>query len=135
MAGEPVGEQCAASPSLLICIGRYPGCACDIPSVNYQVRPGLVHEHSGIDTNTFQFTWARKPWTHFYSYSEEIWRYFRDVAEQFDLLKYMKLRHEIIGAYWDDESGLWNIKIKNLVTGTEFTDTAEIFINGGGILK
>lgn len=57
------------------------------------------------------------------------------MAERFDLMKYMKLRHEIVGAEWDEEGGVWNVKIKNLITGTEFTDTAEIFINGGGILK
>lgn len=83
-----------------------------------------------------QFTWARNPdWSHFYSYSEEIWQYFRDLVDQFDLMKYMKLSHEIVGAYWDDEKGMWDIKIKNIITGVTFTDTCDVFINGGGILK
>ncbi|KAH0844043.1 hypothetical protein FOPE_08936 [Fonsecaea pedrosoi] len=97
---------------------RYPGCACDIPSVNYQ------------------FTWARKPdWSHFYSYSEEIWQYFADVVERFQLRKYMKLNHEIIDATWDEDLGVWNVQVKNLITNEVFVDQAEILINGGGVLK
>ena len=38
---------------------RYPGCACDIPSVNYQ------------------FSWKIKLWSHYYSYSPEIWEYLK----------------------------------------------------------
>ncbi|OAL32860.1 hypothetical protein AYO20_07651 [Fonsecaea nubica] len=97
---------------------RYPGCACDIPSVNYQ------------------FTWARKPdWSHFYSYSEEIWQYFADVVERFQLRKYMKLNHEIIDATWDEDLGVWNVQVKNLITNEVFVDQAEILINGGGVLN
>ncbi|KAH8692574.1 hypothetical protein BGW36DRAFT_399412 [Talaromyces proteolyticus] len=97
---------------------RYPGCACDIPSVNYQ------------------FTWARKPdWSHFYSYSEEIWQYFKDVVDTFDLMKFFKLRHQVVGAYWDDGKGVWDVHVKDLSSGQIFIDSAEIFINGGGILN
>lgn len=89
-----------------------------------------------VGANILQFTWARKPdWSHFYSSSEEIWQYLRDVVDKFDLMKYMKLSHKIIGAQWDNDRGVWDLQIKNLVTGVTFTDTAEIFINGGGILK
>ena len=55
--------------------------------------------------------------------------------DRFDLGKYMKLQHEVVGACWDEAEGLWEIRIKNLITGVEFMDKAEVFINGGGILK
>ncbi|KAL6248698.1 hypothetical protein RBB50_004953 [Rhinocladiella similis] len=97
---------------------RYPGCACDIPSVNYQ------------------FTWARKPdWSHFYSYSEEIWQYFADIVERFQLRKHMKLNHEIIDANWDEDSATWSVQVQNLITNEVFVDQAEILINGGGVLN
>ena len=47
----------------------------------------------------------------------------------------MKLNHEIMGADWDEKNGLWHIKVKDLLSGTIFIDKAEIFINGGGVLK
>ena len=83
-----------------------------------------------------QFTWARKPdWSHFYSSSEEIWQYFRDIVDTYSLEKYMKLQHEVRSAVWDGKEGQWQVEIKNLVTGSVFTDRAEVLINGGGILK
>ncbi|KAI1628632.1 hypothetical protein EDD37DRAFT_684368 [Exophiala viscosa] len=97
---------------------RYPGCACDIPSVNYQ------------------YTWARNPdWSRFYSYAPEIWQYLRDVCERFDLLKYMKLNHEVKSADWDDESATWTVRVEDLSTGEIIIDTAEVLINGTGILN
>ncbi|CAH0020174.1 unnamed protein product [Clonostachys rhizophaga] len=97
---------------------RYPGCACDIPSVNYQ------------------FAWARNPsWTHFYSYAKEIWQYLRDVVDQYGLEKAMKLNHEVTRAVWDEDSGVWKVSVKNLLTGEEFVDSAEILVNGSGVLN
>ncbi|KAI7111657.1 hypothetical protein KC352_g35734, partial [Hortaea werneckii] len=57
---------------------RYPGCACDIPSVNYQ------------------FKWKIKLWTHFYSYSPEIWQYLKDIYEEHNFTnKYVRLKHQV----------------------------------------
>ncbi|TAQ87444.1 hypothetical protein B7494_g4224 [Chlorociboria aeruginascens] len=113
---------------------RYPGCACDIPSVNYQVHTMTFLIKAEADI--LQFTWARNPnWSHFYSSAEEIWQYFRDVVDKFGLMKYIKLSHEVVGAYWDNDKGVWDVKIKNIITGVTFTDTAEVFINGGGFLN
>jgi cation diffusion facilitator CzcD-associated flavoprotein CzcO len=47
---------------------RYPGCACDIPSHNYQ------------------FTWESNcEWSTFYSSAPEILKYFTDVAKKYKL--------------------------------------------------
>ncbi|KAM3416544.1 putative sterigmatocystin biosynthesis monooxygenase stcW [Cercospora zeina] len=97
---------------------RYPGCACDIPSVNYQ------------------FSWAIKLWSHFYSYSPEIWEYMKDLYDKGDFInKYVKLKHQINHAEWNDDKGRWVFRIRNLMTGEEFEDEAEFFINAGGVLN
>ncbi|KAK5136660.1 hypothetical protein LTR08_002313 [Meristemomyces frigidus] len=97
---------------------RYPGCACDIPSVNYQ------------------FSWKIKLWTHFYSYSPEIWEYLKGIYDENDFIsKYVKLRHQLEYAAWDDEKGVWKFKGRNLANGDVFEDEAEFFINAGGVLN
>ncbi|EMC94065.1 hypothetical protein BAUCODRAFT_36536 [Baudoinia panamericana UAMH 10762] len=97
---------------------RYPGCACDIPSVNYQ------------------FSWKIKLWTHFYSYSPEIWQYLKAISDENDFInKYIKLRHQLEQAAWDSEAGVWKFKVKSLQTGEVFDDEAEFFINAGGVLN
>ncbi|KAK5109891.1 hypothetical protein LTR62_006498 [Meristemomyces frigidus] len=97
---------------------RYPGCACDIPSVNYQ------------------FSWKIKLWTHFYSYSPEIWEYLKEIYEENDFVnKYVKLQHQIEHAEWDRKAAVWRFKVKNLTTGELVDDEAEFFINAGGVLN
>lgn len=97
---------------------RYPGCACDIPSP------------------TYQFSWKIKLWSHYYSYSPEIWEYLKEIEQENDFInKYIKLRHEIMHAQWDDEAGLWRIGIRDLVKNNVFEVTAEFFINAGGVLN
>lgn len=97
---------------------RYPGCACDIPSVNYQ------------------FTWKIKLWSHYYSYSPEIWEYLKSIERDNDFInKYIKLRHRIEHLEWDSEVGLWHCTVRDLETDTVFQDSAEFFINAGGVLN
>ncbi|KAH8695626.1 cyclohexanone monooxygenase [Talaromyces proteolyticus] len=97
---------------------RYPGCACDIPS------------------HIYQFSWAKNPhWSKFYSEGPEILEYFKNVVERFNLSQYINLNHEVIDATWDSDRGQWDIRIKNLLTGTIFIDTCNVFLNCGGILN
>ncbi|KAI6915165.1 steroid monooxygenase [Hortaea werneckii] len=97
---------------------RYPGCACDIPSVNYQ------------------FTWKIKLWTHFYSYSPEIWQYLKDIYDEYNFTnKYVRLKHQVEHAAWDCIAGVWRLKVRDLINDELLEDEAEFFINAGGVLN
>lgn len=98
---------------------KYPGCGCDIPSVNYQ------------------FSWAPSPeWSSFYSGAPEILQYFKDVAEKYDLNKYVRLNHRIVSAIWNEDDQLWHFKVqRNDNPDDVFEDKANIFINASGVLK
>ena len=79
---------------------RYPGCACDIPSVVYQ------------------FPWRPKPWSRYYSYSPEIWEYIKEVEQENNFIqKYIKLRHKITAVSWSDDSAQWTVSLTDLKTG------------------
>lgn len=80
----------------------------------------------------YQFSWKIKLWSHYWSYSPEIWRYLKDIEREGKFIdKYIKLKHKIEHAEWDKEAGLWRFKIRNLETDEVFDDAAEFFINGG----
>lgn len=97
---------------------RYPGCACDIPSVNYQ------------------FSWKIKLWSHYYSYSPEIWEYLKSIERENDFIrKYIKLQHRIEHVEWDNEAGVWRLKVRNVETNKVINDSAEFFVNAGGVLN
>jgi cation diffusion facilitator CzcD-associated flavoprotein CzcO len=57
------------------------------------------------------------------------------VVWQFDLRKYFLTNHQVVGATWHQKRGVWDIQVKNLLSGDVFTDTAEIFVNNEGLLK
>lgn len=97
---------------------RYPGCACDIPAHNY----------------TYSFE-PKHNWSRAYASSDEIKQYFIDFSAKYQLGKYIKLRHKVVGAWWMDERGEWRIAVKDLEAGTKMEETCDIFINAGGYLN
>lgn len=100
---------------------RYPGCACDIPSVCYQ------------------FTWKPKPdWTKFYSGRQEIWQYFKDIVNEEGLDKYITFRSEVKKAAWNDLTSKWELKIaKSDERGIikEWDEECDYFVNTTGFLN
>lgn len=97
---------------------RYPGCACDIPSVVYQ------------------FPWRPARWSKYYSYAPEIWQYVKMVADENDFVnKYVKLAHEVKSASWDTETGQWTVEIEDLKAGRTFKDSCDFIINCTGVLN
>ncbi|KIX09207.1 uncharacterized protein Z518_00286 [Rhinocladiella mackenziei CBS 650.93] len=98
---------------------RYPGCACDIPSVCYQ------------------YSWAKSPnWERYYSSSKQIYEYFRKVAEDYDVLKYARLNHRIVEAEWLESQGQWKVKVqRNNDPSDTIVDYSDFFLHGGGVLN
>lgn len=90
----------------------------------------IIHTH-----HSSQFTWERNPaWSHFYSSSEEIWQYFKDVATKYDLEKYVQFNTKVNSAHWDAEAGLWRLVLTR-PDGTQFEDECNILVNGSGVLN
>ncbi|CAK7225964.1 hypothetical protein SBRCBS47491_006066 [Sporothrix bragantina] len=97
---------------------RYPGVACDIPSAAYQF--------------TFD-SWSQ--WTELYSAGHEIQSYLQYVAKKYGAYRFIKTRHQVAGATWNEDSATWEVIVKDLVTGTTFTDTCDFFLSATGILN
>ncbi|KAM3417956.1 hypothetical protein BST61_g6168 [Cercospora zeina] len=96
---------------------RYPGVACDIPSVIYQ------------------YIWNPEVWSSYYSGGAEIQSYFKNTVKKFNLGHFIKLRHRVDHAEWQEADGRWKIKITDLATGNQFVDEAEVFVNAMGFLN
>ncbi|EXJ78174.1 hypothetical protein A1O3_09335 [Capronia epimyces CBS 606.96] len=97
---------------------RYPGVACDLPSVSYQ------------------FTFENyTQWPEFYSAGQDIQSYIKRVAEKYGTHRYLKLRHEVVGAAWQDSEAKWSVQVKDLASGTTFTDSCDFLVVSTGILN
>ncbi len=108
--------ECNAARSS--CTFRYPGVACDIPSHAYQF--------------TFE-SWTQ--WTEFYSSGREIKEYLQRVARKYGVYKYLKTRHQVVGAAWQEDKAIWSVQVRNLESGEVFTDTCDFLVVATGILN
>ncbi|KAH9934327.1 uncharacterized protein B0H18DRAFT_869878 [Fomitopsis serialis] len=105
---------------------RFPGLACDIPSHCYQY--------------TFE---AKADWSSFYAPGAEIQAYLQSVVDKYQLMRYIKLQHEVVHAQYDQSSGKWLLRIRRQVDTAdgglpayeEITDTADVFITAVGIFS
>ncbi|KAL4807424.1 hypothetical protein BDV18DRAFT_168298 [Aspergillus unguis] len=97
---------------------RYPGCSCDVPA------------------HAYTYSWEGNPfWSRAYVGAEELFEYFKGRAEAYGVPNFVRLRHRVVGAFWDSESGKWRIEVEDLARGVRFTDEAEILIDASGFLN
>jgi cation diffusion facilitator CzcD-associated flavoprotein CzcO len=66
----------------------------------------------------------------------EILEYFNRVAEKFDVTRHIVPNTEWEGAYWQDSSSTWLVKLKNLTTGEVNYQKCKILISAvGGLVN
>lgn len=70
-----------------------------------------------------------------YSSASEILHYFKSVAQDYGLMKYMQLNCKVIDARWDDDEQQWHLKLQNTISNEVFKDTAHVLVNASGVLK
>ena len=71
----------------------YPGCAVD------------------VESHLYSFSFAANPhWTQLYSPQGEIWDYQLGLVDEHGLGTHLRLGHEVVGADWDSEAGLWHVQ-------------------------
>jgi len=96
-------------------VNRYPGCACDVPAHIY--------------TYTFE-PYAK--WKSYYATSPDINDYFIEFCEKYNLRKYIKLKHTVLGAVWHEDKAQWEVQVEH--NGETFTDWCDVLVNGSGLL-
>jgi cation diffusion facilitator CzcD-associated flavoprotein CzcO len=90
----------------------YPGCACDVPS------------------HLYSFSFAPNPnWSDTFSGQREIWEYLRACADGFGIRPRLRLRHEVLGAEWDERERRWIVA----TAGGEYR--ARVLISAAGPLS
>lgn len=89
-----------------------------------------------LDTTPFHSdrTPLQTQWSSFYAPGAEIRRYLEDVVSKNNLMNYIKLKHELLAAHWDDGTGKWHLKLR--ANGTsEIEDTADVLLLATGMLN
>ncbi|KAF1939859.1 FAD/NAD(P)-binding domain-containing protein [Clathrospora elynae] len=65
-----------------------------------------------------------------------IWDYLKSIERDNNFIaKYIRLRHRLEHVEWDGAAGLWRCRIRDLEKDASFEDSAEFFVNAGGVLN
>ncbi|KAM0438599.1 hypothetical protein ACHAPT_001351 [Fusarium lateritium] len=97
---------------------RYPGCACDVPSHSYQL--------------SFE-SWPK--WKQFFAGAPEILEYWKRVADKYDIRSRVRFEQKCIGARWSEVASKWIVQFRDLKTGFNYQDDADVFMTGEGVLN
>lgn len=97
---------------------RYPGCSCDIPSHSY----------------TYSFR-GNPDWSGLYVGREEIFHFFRGLAEEYGVYEHTKFEKLVVGAEWLKDSDQWKVTIKDLKTEEISYDYCNVLLNASGALN
>lgn len=82
---------------------HYPGCACDVQSHLY----------------SFSFE-ANPNWSRMFSPQPEIWDYLRHCTKKYDLLPKIRFNQQVVGAIFNEASGLWDVRIADGTAVAEY---------------
>lgn len=97
---------------------RYPGCASDDPSHSYQ------------------YTHSPNPrWTSVFAPAREIEAYLNDVVDNNAIRGNIMCNHIVKKAEWIEEKGQWAVNVRDVSSGKQFVDSAEVLIDATGIFK
>lgn len=66
---------------------------------------------------------------------DEIQRYFRDVAEQYDVIRGIRFNSTVEEARWDDKSMVWAVQVKDVKTNRIQERRAKVLVSGVGSLS
>ncbi|KAF9883564.1 hypothetical protein FE257_003163 [Aspergillus nanangensis] len=70
-----------------------------------------------------------------YSRAPEILDYFCHVARKYDLYKYIKLSHRVVGAQWIEDESIWRLRIEDLNSKEILDDYCHFMITASGVLN
>ncbi|KAI0424193.1 monooxygenase [Xylaria sp. FL1042] len=96
----------------------YPGCGCDLKSILY----------------SFSFN-LNPNWSKQLCDQPEILQYMEDTVDKFDLRKHMHPSVECTGAVWNSATEKWEVSLKDLKTGIDYTRAASVFVSAVGAIS
>lgn len=86
--------------------------------------------------HSYQYSFSPNPsWSSLYAPSHEIQSYLSTTAKKFGADRFIKLSHEVTSCTWNDKDTKWHVKVKNLASGEEFEDEADILVSARGNLN
>ncbi|PVH78291.1 monooxygenase [Cadophora sp. DSE1049] len=99
-------------------LNTYPGCGCDLQS------------------HLYSFSFNQNPnWSKQLCEQPEILQYMEDTVDKFDIRKHVHSSIECTGAKWHTDISKWEVFVKDLQSGIEYSRFASIFVSAVGAIS
>jgi cation diffusion facilitator CzcD-associated flavoprotein CzcO len=96
----------------------------------------MANKVADVPAHAYQLTYESSPrWGSFFASAPEILQYWKDVATKYDVRKHMRFQQKCIGARWNETTNRWYVQLKDLTTGEEYQDSADVLVTGEGVLN
>ncbi|ETS78550.1 hypothetical protein PFICI_10612 [Pestalotiopsis fici W106-1] len=96
----------------------YPGCGCDLKS------------------HLYSFSFNPNPnWSKELCEQPEILQYMEDTVDKFDIRKHVHESVECTGAFWRNDESKWEVRLKDLRTGLEYSRMANVLVSAVGAIS
>ncbi len=96
-----------------------------------------VYPGCGVDTPNHFYSYAFEPnhgWSHYFAKRDELWRYFDDIADKYDLRPHVRLSTEVVEARYDETDARWQITTRQADGRTEQM-SARVLVSAVGVLN
>lgn len=70
-----------------------------------------------------------------YAPAAENLAYIQKVTRENDFYRYMKFKHEVLQASWQDQDAKWTLSVKDLATDETFEDKVDVFLEFNGPVR
>lgn len=99
-------------------LNTYPGVGCD------------------VDSHLYSFSFNPNPnWSRRFAEQPEILQYLNDTVDKFGVRPHVQLKTEVVSAKWLSETNLWQVRLRDMDSGREFIQEAEMFVSCVGTLS
>ncbi|KFZ09017.1 hypothetical protein V502_08989 [Pseudogymnoascus sp. VKM F-4520 (FW-2644)] len=99
-------------------LNNYPGCGCDLQS------------------HLYSFSFNPNPnWSKQLCEQPEILQYMEDTVDKFDIRKHVKSSIECTGAKWHNDIAKWEVFVRDLESGIEYSRFASILVSAVGAIS
>ncbi|KAF7536649.1 hypothetical protein G7054_g4356 [Neopestalotiopsis clavispora] len=87
-------------------------------------------------TNTYPGCFNPNPnWSKELCEQPEILQYMEDTVDKFDIRKHVHESVECVGAFWRNDQSKWEVRLKDLRTGLEYTRMANVLVSAVGAIS
>ena len=86
-----------------------------------------------IPAHVYQSTYSpNTQWSEIFAKGAEIRNYWQETARKHDVYRYVKLRHRVDDASWDDARSKWDLKVFNLIDNSSSFEEFDFIITAIG---